>query len=1424
LLPTGKLFPDEPSGADVAEKSDSAPPGPGFDQGELGSESDLTIAQTPIPQAQPATRKDAPPPPTSFGRYEVRGALGTGGFGAVYLGHDTQLDRPVAIKVLRGGPEAPQAEAGRFLQEARRLAQLNHPGIVAVHDVGIDRGQVYLVSDFLDGPSLGRWLEQHRPPWPEAARIVAAVADALAHAHARLIVHRDVKPENIILTPDRGPVLVDFGLGLDETRADGSELGHISGTPAYMAPEQVAGQAHRIDGRTDIYSLGVVLYGMLCGHLPFRASNTVELLRQVRDDEPQPPRQLRREIPPELERVCLKALTKRIQDRYTTAADFAEDLRRVCQSSAGLGASTSSGFLSGAIPSSGTRASASIPPLRSSSMSTSSRRRAHEAERRQVTVLVCGCGVFESEAFLDELDAEDQAKLLRAFQQLCEQAVHRFDGTVVRCNEEGLVACFGYPVAHEDAARRAALAGLDLMDGLKAPGGRPGRVRSPEFDPWVGIHTGPAVVESGEDSVSLVGEAHNVAVRLKDVAEPGQVVCTGSTHQLLRAHFECASLGSRKLKGVAQPAELFRVQAVAPVRNPIETAGPAGLTALTGRDHEIDLLKDRWEQAQEGMGQVVLLIGEPGLGKSRLVYTLKEHVLGQMVEGEVDAPVIEWRCSPHYQNTGLYPAIDFYERALASGRVEPPQARFDRLLQRLEQYDLARPETVPLWASLLSLPVPGRYPSLSLSPARQKEETFRVMLEWLHTRAARKPILFVVEDLHWVDASTLEFLGQFLAEGLHDSILTLLTFRPEFQPPWPATSHQTSLALNRLTRRQAGDLMRRKTGSAVPEAVIDQIYDRTGGVPLFLEEFTKMVQESGALQRAGEAGPSAAALPAREIPTTLQDLMTSRLDRMEGEREVAQLGAVLGREFRHELIVAVADLDEAALQAELAKLAQAEILYAKGRPPRCTYTFKHALLEDALYNALVKGKRQELHRRVAEALEAKFPQTVETQPELLAHHFTEAGLPEQAVGYWLKAGLRSRERAADSEAIGHLTKGLALLETLDETRERDGQELRILTTLAPAYIAARGYAAPEVGPTLLRAGDLCQRIGDETQLFGIMLGQWEWHLVRGDLRPSVGLAADGMALAERLDDPGMRMEALFMQGVTLFYRGRFEDARVCFEKAVADYDDRERTRFWAAHTGHNASVTHRCYLALTLWQLGYPDQAMKLDRETDALARAIGHAFSLGHAVDFTAVLHHDCRLGAEVLAAAEEELTIGTEHGFQLWRALGTLHKGAGMLLQGRREDGPTLLLKGFDAFRATGAGVRVPSYLSMLGDAYTQSARFEEAHGALDEGLAVAEENDDRCHEAELHRLNGELLLAESPDQTAAAEDCFRRAVETARQQRSKGWELRATISLARLWQRQGRRDDARAALTAVYGTYTEGFATPDLVEARALLDALA
>ncbi len=847
----------------------------------------------------------------------------------------------------------------------------------------------------------------------------------------------------------------------------------------------------------------------------------------------------------------------------------------------------------------------------------------------------------------------------------------------------------------------------------------------------------------------------------------------------------------------------------------------ARVAPLTGRDTEVNLLMDRWEQANEGMGQVVLLIGEAGLGKSRLVHTLKEHVLGQMVEGEVDSPVIEWRCSPHFQYTGLHPAIDFYERALDFGLEESAEEQFDRLLSRLEVYHLARPETLPLWASLLGLPISDRFPVLSLSPTRLREETFRVMREWLHTRAVRRPVLFVVEDLHWVDASTLEFLGQFLAEGLHDRILTVLTFRPEFKTPWPAVAHQTSLALNRLTRRQVGELLGKSPAGSLPQQLIDQIHQRTGGVPLFVEELARMVQESRRLDQAGEENTRGDLLD-RGLPGTLRDLVVARLDGMTRNPEVAQLAAILGREFAYEVLAAVTTVSEATLKVELATLVRSEILYQKGCPPRSTYMFKHALLEGALHDALATEKRQQFHREIAETLESRFSETAQTLPELLAHHFTEAGMVEKGVSYWLKAGLRCLERSANVEAISHLTKGLAFVRALAESPERDAQELQFLNPLGTTYIAARGYAAPEVGPVFSRARELADRIGQPAQRFAVMWGNFAWHVVRGDFKLCMDLAAEAIQFVGALNDPGMMMEALFLSGLTKVYRGDFAGARENCSLAVADYDDRGRTKFWATHTGQDSGATHRCYLALALWHLGYPDQALQLSREAIALAHTIGHPFSLEYALHHASWLRQHCQLGDEAQAAADEQIEIATEQGFAFWHATGTLYRGGGLLLQGNHEGGLPLLVAGLESYRATGAELALPYYLSLLGDGYTRAGRFEDAHRALGEGLDLADKNDDRFQEAELHRLLGELHLAETNDQ-ATAEECFHTSIETARRQQSRAWELRATTSLARLWQRQGYGNEARDALAAVYSTYTEGFTTPDLVDAKALLETL-
>jgi predicted ATPase len=540
---------------------------------------------------------------------------------------------------------------------------------------------------------------------------------------------------------------------------------------------------------------------------------------------------------------------------------------------------------------------------------------------------------------------------------------------------------------------------------------------------------------------------------------------------------------------------------------------------------------------------------------------------------------------------------------------------------------------------------------------------------------------------------------------------------------------------------------------------------------------------------------------------------------MQGEREVAQLAATLGREFPYEVLAAVATVDESTLQAELTKLVQAEILYAKGKPPRCSYTFKHALLEDAAYNSLTKGKRQQFHKRIAEVLEAQFPQTVTAQPELVAHHFTEANLAQQAAGYWLKAGLRSRDRSANIEAIGHLTKGLAVVRTLDESFERDSRELELLNLLTAAYQSARGYSAPEVFPMFERARELCRGSTKPDQMFMMMWGNWASRIVSGEFRSCTDLAAELVRTAQDLNDGGSMFEALYAEGATRFYRGDFAGAYESCSKAVNEFEDQERTKAWAALTHHNSSIMHRCYIAMSLWHLGYPEQAQKIIREGVDMARSHGQPFGLCIALHQEGWLHSDCRFGVEGYTSGREESEVASKHGFPMWRATGQIWAGAGLLRQGLAAEALPLLQQGLESYRSTGSAISVSHYLCVLGEACMRTEEFAAAREAIDEGITIVDRNDERYQEAELQRLKGELLLAETND-AAAAEECFRRAIYTARGQRSLAGELRAAMSLARFWLTQGRHAEAREMLAPVYAKYTEGFTMPDLVDSRALL----
>jgi class 3 adenylate cyclase/predicted ATPase len=1046
-------------------------------------------------------------------------------------------------------------------------------------------------------------------------------------------------------------------------------------------------------------------------------------------------------------------------------------------------------------------------------------------ERRQLTVMFCD--LVGSTAVAEQLDPEDLHAVLRAYQEACTRVIERFEGYLAKYLGDGLLVYFGYPQAHEDDAHRAVRAGLGIVAAIGLLADRILKEHGVPLAARVGIHTGLVVVGEvggeGQRAMDIVGETPSVAARLQELASPNSVVLTEATHHLVTGYFDCQEWGRRDLKGISHPVLVYQALHESTARSRLQAASTShNLTPMVGREAALELLHERWEEARAGRGQVLLLSGEAGMGKSRLVEALKRHVAE-----DPSAWLTEIYGSAYHQNSPLFPFAELLERVvLRYERDDPPAEKLRKLEGVLVEYGIPLAEMVPLYASLLSLPLGDAYAPSPLTPRQQRERLLEALALPLLHRAGRQPVLFVAEDLHWIDPTTLELLHRLVAAAPEHRILVLLTYRPSFVPAWPVAGAVTWLPLERLRAAEMETMVLRVTGGKpVPPEVLRQIATKTDGVPLFIEELTRMVIESDLLAEDEGAYALTGPLPPLAIPATLHDSLVARLDRLATVKEVAHWAAALGREFSGELLAAVAPVSEATLDRALAELAAAELIYPQAASGgERTYRFKHALIRDAAYESLLKSRRQQFHQRIATVLERQFPETAASRPELLAHHFTEAGLVEPAARYWLQAGLRARERVAEVEAMEHLAKGLALLRTLAESPARDALELQFLGPLGTATIAARGYADPEIGPVFRRARELSARSGQPPQLFAMMRGTFAWHVVRGDFRLSMKLANEAVDLARELDDPGILMEALLLPGVAMLYRGDFAGTRGHCAEALAAYDDRERTAFWAGMTGEDSGVVHRCYLALALWHLGYPDQALQVNQEMRELARAIGHPYSLAYALHHTGWLFQHCRLGAQAQAAGEEAIAIATEQGFSFWQATGTLYRGAGMVLQGRLADGLPLLASGLAAYRATGAGLAVPYYLSLLGDAHRQAGRFEDARRVLDEGLALVEQNDDRFQEAELRRLTGELLLGESPDHAAAAEACFHEAIAIARRQQSRAWELRCTLSLARLWQQQGRRDAARGSLAAVSDRYTEGLTTPDLVDAAALLRALA
>jgi class 3 adenylate cyclase/predicted ATPase len=1041
------------------------------------------------------------------------------------------------------------------------------------------------------------------------------------------------------------------------------------------------------------------------------------------------------------------------------------------------------------------------------------------AERRQVTVMFAD--LVGSTTLSVRMDPEDLREVISAYQKCVAETVRRLGGFVARYVGDGVLVYFGYPRAHEDDAERAVRTGLELITavaGLKTCA--PLQVR-------VGIATGLVVVghliQSGEsEERGMVGETPNLAARLQSIAEPNMVVISESTRRLLGSFFQLDDLGMRSLKGIAGPVRAWAVLQASSVASRFEALHPTGLTALVGRGEEFEALRRHWFKATDGKGQVVLLSGEAGIGKSRLTTAFVAVLAGE--------PNVRLRyfCSPQHTDSALYPIIGQMERAAGLAREDTSQAKLDKLDALLKQTSTSAQDAA-LFAEMLSLPNDGRYPAVELTPQQRRQSTLEGLVSQIEALARSSPVLMLFEDAHWSDPTSLEALGRAVERIRTLSVLLIVTFRPEFEPGWKRQAHVTRLGLNRLVPREVGAMIDYIAGNKpLPANMRQDIIERTDGIPLFVEEMTKAVLEAESedeARRAAALVPS----PALAVPSSLHASLMARLDRLGPVKELAQIGAAIGREFSHPLLAAVVSKPRAELKTALDRLISAGLLIRQRGVPYATYSFKHVLVRDAAYSTLLREPRRALHARIAEILETQFAEISESQPELLARHYTEAGQSEQAAAMWGKAGLRSAQRSALVEAAEQLRRGLDQIATLSATPALRREEIKLQVALITPLLHVRGYAAPETRAAVERARLLIQQaegLGeapeDSLLLFSVLYGFWVANLVafNGDVMRELGVQF--LALANKQAATGPLMMAHRLMGLSLLHTGEIADGRAHLDRAITLYDPAEH-RPLATRFGQDIGAATLSWKSLAFWLLGYPQAALADSEHALKVGREIGHSATLMYVLNFSAWTHILCGNYAAANALVDEFNGLKDQTGSLFWGAWGMMQRGCLLALTGKVSDAVQTITRGLSAMRSTRTTMWMPLWLSYLTRANAEIGQFDDAKRCIGEAMAAVETAKERWCEAEVNRIAGKIALLSPEPDPARAEQYFERALAVARAQQAKSWELRAAISMVRLWRDQGRRDEARDLLAPLYGWFTEGFDTRDLKEAKVLLDEL-
>jgi class 3 adenylate cyclase len=1020
------------------------------------------------------------------------------------------------------------------------------------------------------------------------------------------------------------------------------------------------------------------------------------------------------------------------------------------------------------------------------------------AERRQLTVMFCD--LVGSTALSARLDPEDLREVIAAYHHTVAEVVRSLDGFIAKYMGDGLLMYFGYPRAHEDDAERAVRAGLAVIDAVSRVD-----VKSVKLQARVGIATGLVVVgdligQGEAQERGVVGETPNLAARMQELAPPGGVVIAEGTKRLIGDLFELRDLGAVQVKGFAAPVPVWQAVRPSAVESRFEALRTGVLTPLVGREEELDLLLRRWQRATAGDGQVVLLSGEPGIGKSRLPAALRERL-----EGEPHTR-LRYFCSPHHQDSALYPFIAQLERAAGFAHDDSAETRLDKLAALIALGARDRDE-VTLIADLLSLPSGAA--ELDLTPQRKREKLLAALLHQLDAFARQQPVLMVVEDLHWIDPSSRELLDLMVEGAASLPVLLILTFRPEFEAPWSGLPQVAALTLNRLDPRTGAAMVEWIAGNRkLPDALAAEIVERADGVPLFVEELTRAVIEAG-----GEALAGATPLPSSGVPPALHASLVARLDRLgPAAREVAQIGAVLGREFSSELIARVTQpRAEADLQAALSALTGADLLFCRGAAPRSSYLFKHALIQDAAYETLLRVRRRELHRIAAQTIAAEFPALAEAQPEIIARHWSEAGDAERAFAGWRTAADVARSRNAFSEAQAAYRHALDMLAMTPPSPGRDTTELELLIATTQTIAATKGYTSSDRIEINARVEALAANTGNLDHLAEqIFIGSWASALIAGNLSSAMALADRLLDVARRDGGAFTRGLATHVQTLTRWYIGDLLGAEEHFVAGEAFLSDRRLRRIavgtWTlAHAGYNAEITGRAD------EVRARMRRAAATIEDDAFARAVVQMAS--------SLLHGMLREPEQAAVLAAQAIETAAEHGFRDIDRYARISHGWAQMQLGHPGEGGSLIRETLAAYRANGSLAWVPAFLTMLAEAQALGGALADGLRTLDEALTV--NPDERFWRPETLRVRGDIRRQQGEEELAEAD--FHAAIALAREMSAKAWELRAVMSLARLWRDQGRRAEARDLLAPVYGWFTEGFDTPDLKEAKTLLEAL-